>query len=221
MSLNATAPYTPAQLVELGQSEAVGILDQDRVHPRDVEPALDNGGAEHHIGFPGVERHHGALQFAFRHLAVGHKQFQAGQHLPQSRSHILDALHPRHHIEHLPASVQLLTDGAAHRFRIQGSQMGFDRTTQRRWSGDQAHLPHAGQAHVQRSGDRRRRQGEDVDVLAQHLDLLFLIDAEALFLVDHQQAELLERGSLAEQLMGADHRIDGAALEALKDRLPL
>ena len=50
---------------------------------------------------------------------------------------------------------------------------------------------------------------------AQLLDLLLVGDAEVLLLVDHQQAEVLERDRLAEQRMGADHDVDRAVGEAL------
>ena len=50
----------------------MGILHQDRVYPRNVEARFDNRGAEHQIGLAGIEGHHGALQFAFGHLAVSH-----------------------------------------------------------------------------------------------------------------------------------------------------
>ena len=156
VGLNATAAHTTAQLIQLSQAEAVGVLDQDRVDPGDVQAAFDDGGAEHHVGLTGVEGDHGAFQFAFGHLAMGHKQFQIGKHRPQPRGHVLDALHPWNHVEHLTAAIEFLTDRTANGFRIQGCQVGLDRSPQWRRGGDQAHLPNAGQAHVKGSGNRRR-----------------------------------------------------------------
>ena len=221
MGLNAAASHPTTQLVKLRQAEAMGILDQNRVDAGDVETALHNRGAEHHIRFPAVERHHGALQFALGHLAMGHQQPQTGKHLAQLTGHLLDALHPRHHVKHLAAAVELLTDGTANGLLIQGCEVGFDRPTQGWRRGDQAHLPHPGQAHVERAGNRRGREGQYIHVLAQCLDLLLLIHTEALFFIHHQQSELVEDGVLAQQLVGAHHRIDRAVLQTLQNRLAL
>ena len=96
--------------------------------------------------FRSVEGHHRALQFAFGHLAVGHQQPQAGDHLAQALGHFLDPLHPRHHVEDLAAAIELLADGAAHGLLIEGGEVRLDRPAQRRWRGDQAHLAHAREA---------------------------------------------------------------------------
>ena len=43
-----------------------------------------------------------------------------------------------------------------------------------------------------------------------------LIHTEALFFIHHQQSELVEDGVLAQQLVGAHHRIDRAILQTSK-----
>ena len=74
VGLDAAAADATAQLIELGEAELMGVLNQDRVHPRDVQAALHDRGAEHQVRLAGVEGHHGALQFAFRHLTVGDQE---------------------------------------------------------------------------------------------------------------------------------------------------
>ena len=54
---------------------------------------------------------------------------------------------------------------------------------------------------------------EHVDVRAQLLDGLLVLDAEALLLVDHQQAEVLELDALDQQPVGADDAVDLARLQ--------
>ncbi len=56
---------------------------------------------------------------------------------------------------------------------------------------------------------------EHVDVGAQLLDALLVLHPEALFLVDDQQAEILELELLGEQPVGADHAVDLAARQAV------
>ena len=53
------------------------------------------------------------------------------------------------------------------------------------------------------------------------LDALLVGDAEAVLLVDHQEAQVLERDVLGQEAMGADHDVHGAARESLDDRLLL
>jgi hypothetical protein len=45
---------------------------------------------------------------------------------------------------------------------------------------------------VQRARDGRGGHGEHIDLLAELLQSLLVADAEALLLIDHQQAEVLE-----------------------------
>ncbi len=95
--------------------------------------------------------------------------------------------------------------------------MGFDRTAQRWWSGNQTHLTHPRKAHVKGSRYGRRRERQNIHVLAQCLDFFLLIHTKTLFLIHHQQTKFVEGGVLAEQLVCAHHRIDGASLQLLKN----
>ncbi len=63
---------------------------------------------------------------------------------------------------------------------------------------------------LQRARDRRRRQRQHVHLGAQLLQPLLVADAEMLLLVDHHQAEILERHGLAEHGVGADDDVDAA-----------
>ncbi len=50
------------------------------------------------------------------------------------------------------------------------------------------------------------------------LELLLVADAEMLLLVDHDQAEILERDRFSEQRMGADDDVDRAVGKAFLHR---
>ena len=67
------AAHAPAQLIELGQSQAVGAIDQDGVAERNVEAVLDDGGRDQDVGFVMHEFQHHFFQFAFRHLPVAQR----------------------------------------------------------------------------------------------------------------------------------------------------
>ena len=51
------------------------------------------------------------------------------------------------------------------------------------------------------------------------LDRLLVLHAEALLLVDDEQAEVLEVDVLGQQAVGADHAVDLAVAEAVDHRL--
>ena len=55
-----------AQLVELGEAEAVGAMDDQRVGARDVEPAFDDRGRQQHVIFAVVESAHPLLDLGRR-----------------------------------------------------------------------------------------------------------------------------------------------------------
>ena len=51
----------PAELVELGQAEALRVLNEEQGGVGDVDPDLDHGGGDKHTDFPGSERLHDGL----------------------------------------------------------------------------------------------------------------------------------------------------------------
>ena len=67
------APDPPAQLVQLRDSVAVGVLDQHHGGVRHVDPDLDHRGRDEHVGLPRAERRH-------RLLLVGRPQLPVQEH---------------------------------------------------------------------------------------------------------------------------------------------
>ena len=72
------------------------------------------------------------------------------------------------------------------------------------------HLADAGHRHLERARDRRRTHGQDVDVGLELLEGVLVLDAEALLLVDDEQAEVFEEHLLGEDPVRADDHVDGA-----------
>src|SRR5258708_39714844 len=62
--------YSATELIEFGQTEAVGAIDEDGVGARDVEAVFDDGCGDHHVGFVADEFQHNAFKFFFAHLTV-------------------------------------------------------------------------------------------------------------------------------------------------------
>ena len=79
------------------------------------------------------------------------------------------------------------------------------------------HVVHADERQVERARNRRGGEREHVDELEQLLELLLVQDAEALLLVDDDQAEILENDVAGDEPMRADDDIDAAFAQQLQD----
>ena len=104
----------PAELVELGQTQRVGAVDDDRVGVGDVEAGLDDRRAHEHVELAAREREHHLLELALAHLAVGDDDARLGQQLAQLLGLRLDRLDAVVDEEHLAAAVELAQDRVAH-----------------------------------------------------------------------------------------------------------
>ena len=106
-------PDAAAELVELGEPERVGPVDDDRVRVRDVEAGLDDRRADEDVGLAGGERDHHALEVALGHLAVADDEPRVRQQPPELLGLGLDRLDPVVDVEDLAAAVELAQDRVA------------------------------------------------------------------------------------------------------------
>ena len=109
-----------------------------------------------------------------------------------SAADLVDVLHPVVHVEDLALAQQLAADGLGHGPLVVLADVGEDGLAVGRRRVEQRQVADAGEAHLQRAGDRRGGEREHVDVGRQLLDGLLVLHAEALLLVDDEQAEVLE-----------------------------
>ncbi len=108
-----------------------------------------------------------------------------------------------------PALTQQLTaDRLGDRPFVELADIGEDGLAGSRRSVEQREVSDAGQAHLERARDRRGGQRQHVDLGPELLDRLLVGDAEALLLVDHEQAEVLELDVGREQAVGSDDDVD-------------
>ena len=96
----------------------------------------------------------------------------------------------------------------AHHHVVPFHHVGAHREAIDRRGLDGRQLAQARHRHLQRARDRRGGEREHVDVGAQLLELLLVGDAEALLLVDDDEAEVLELDGLGQDRMGADDDVD-------------
>ena len=158
---------------------------------------------------PSTKRVHRLLQRALVHLAVGDDDARLGHGLADAASAIapIDATRlwtkntwpPRASSVRIASRTTSRRNGRTWVCTARRSRGGVSMT-------DTSRRPE--QAEVERARDRRGRQRQHVDRGLERLELLLLGDAEALLLVDDEQAEVAERDVLGEQAVGADDDVD-------------
>ena len=197
--------------MQLGKAHAVGVLDDEGVHVRNVDAGLDDGRADQDLRLARDHALHDRRELLLVHLAVRHVHDRAVEHLRDAQGSALDVFNAVVQVVHLPAALQLAAHGVAQHVPVVLHNEGLHRDAVLRRLFDGGHVADAGQGHVQRARDGRGREREHVDRAAHLLDVLLVRHAEALLLVDDEQAEVLEHNILLQQLMRADHEIALAA----------
>ena len=214
--LLVAAPHTSPHLVQVAQSEVVGIVDDDGVGVGDVYAVLHDGGGEEHIVVVVDEIHDDLLQFlglhlsvSYRHTAVGHaffyEQFQFGE--------FRDAVV---HEVHLSVAAHLKVDGIgngiaaeADNLRVYGIPVGW------RCAHD-AHVPGAHERELQCARYGRGAHGEGVHVHLQLAQFLLGRDAKLLFLVDDEQSQVFPFYALGDELVRAYEDVNPALLQVVE-----
>ena len=215
------AAHPAAQLVELGQPEEVRPVDDEGVDERDVDAVLDDRRRDEDVVLAGDEGHHPLLEDGAGHPAVDGDDPGLGDELFHETGHLVDVLDAVVDVVDLPAAVELLADGRGHELGVPGRHDGVDGQPVPGRRLDQADVAEPGQRHVEGPRDGRRRQGQDVDIRPEALDLLLVADAEPLLLVDDEEPEVLEDDVLGQDPVGADEDIDEPLSEVLEDGLLL
>ena len=90
-----------------------------------------------------------------------------------------------------------------------------------RWCLQERQVADAHERHLEGARNRCRRQRQDVDVRLELLDLLLVLDPEALLLVDDEETEVFEPDVAGQQAVGSDHAIDLAVAQTLLNHLGL
>jgi len=81
-------------------------------------------------------------------------------------------------------------DGGLHKLFLKRSDDSLNGQTIARRRFDDGHVAKADKGHVQRARDRCRGKRESIHVLAHFLEAFFVGDAEALFFIDDEKAEV-------------------------------
>lgn len=209
----AAATNATAQLVEVGEAEAVGAVDDNGVGVGDVDAGFDDGGADQDVGFGVDEFLHDAFEDFGLHLAVTVEDACFGAELLQFGLHVLDAGDAVVQEKDLPAAVDFVIDGFANDAFVVTADGGVDGSAIGRWGVEGGHVPGTEQGEIEGAGDGGGAEGQNVDEAKQLLEFFLMFDAEALFFVDNGEAEIFELDVFGDDPMGADDDIDVPGFE--------
>ena len=221
VGLRGRAAHTALELVELCQTQALRVLDDERVGGRVVDAALHDGRGDEHVDLFGRELDHHILDLARAHLAVRYAHARLGRGLVHARHGVVDGLDAVGHVVHLTAATHLQANRRAHHVGVVLSHVHDYGAAPGRRRRDQAHVAHAARGHLHGSRNRRCRKREHVNLLAQVLELLLVLHAKALLLVNDHQAQVLGVHIGRKQTMRADEHINRALGKRLERALLL
>ena len=224
----ATA-HPAAQLVQLGQPEALGVLDHHHTGLGHIHAHLHHRGAHQHLQLAGGEgpdrllfvlAGQAAMQQA--HLQLGkHPLLQILMHLHgRAQIELLRLLHQRQHHVGALAQAHLVAD------QLPGllpfavlQQAGADGGTPRRQLINLADLQIA--MHRQGEGARDRRGGHRQQMGLQALGQqpVALAHSEAVLFIDHHQTEAIELHRVLQKGMGAHQQLQ-LAIDQVLQQLP-
>ena len=221
VSLRGRAAHAALELVELRQAQALRVLDDERVGRRVVDAALHDGRGDEHVDLLGRELNHHVLDLARAHLAVRHAHARLGCGLVHAGHGVVDGLDAVGHVVHLAAAAHLQANRRAHHVGVVLAHMHDHGPAPGRRRGDQAHVAHAARGHLHGSRNGRGRKREHVDLLAQVLELLLVLHAKALLLVDNHQAQVLGVHVGRKQTVRTDEHVNRALGKRLERSLLL
>src|SRR5204862_3428198 len=123
--------------------------------------------------------------------------------------------------EYLPLPFQLAINRSANDSFIIGRDNGFYGQTVERRGLNCGHVFYAYQREVERAWNWRGRERQHIDQLKEFFEFLLVQNSEALFLIDHHQAEILEYNVAGHEPVSANDDVDPAFTQQLQHFLLL
>ena len=179
--------------MQLSQAEVIGTLNNNGVRRGYVDPGFDNGGTDQHVKTLVMEIVHHPLKLAFAHLSMTDGNARFRHQLRQPLGGFPDVFHVIIEVVYLAAAQHLTQDRLAYHQRVIFAHEGFDRQTAGGRRGDDRKIAHTAHRHIQRARNRRRGQGQDIDVGAHCLDALFVTHAKAVLFINNQETEIARK----------------------------
>jgi len=217
-----------AELVELGEAEALGVLDDDHIRFGDIDADFDHGGGDEDFGNTGLKAFQGAVARRRIHLAVGEgddvAEFFAQRGVAMNGGSGVKKLgfgDERADPVDPAAAGDGAGDGGKNFFEVgEFVHGGGDGLSTRRFFGESGNVHFAPMGEQQGARDGGGGHHQKVGFGALGGEGQALIDAEAVLFVDDGQSEVLEFDVFLEDGVGADQQGDGAVGEAFENISP-
>ena len=218
----------PPQLVQLGQAEAVGVLDKQDRRVGDVDADLDHARREQCLQFPRKKTGHGLLLFGRFEPAVQQADGVRCELFPHGFEFLIDGfeaaaalvIDARINDVRLPPRCQLVADEAPHLGQaLRRADMRAHLAAARWHLIDHRAVEIAVNGQAKRAWDRRGGHHEHVRIAPLADEFLSLLDAEFVLLVNDRQPDVLERERLLDECVGADDEWRKPAVSHVQLRL--
>ena len=211
--------------MELGETEAFGVLDHHHRRGGHVDAHLDDRGRDQQVDGPFGEGGHRRVFFGTRHPAVNHADASTEDAVQVSvpvlrGGHVEDLgfLDQRTDPVDLGAARQSPPDGGDNVLQaVEGNHPGIHRSPPGRFFGQPGDVHVAIRREQQRARDRRRRHHQHVRGPALGRQGQPLMHTEAVLFVDDRQRQILERDRFLEQRVGSDDHRGFPVGESLQD----
>ena len=205
--------------MQIGQPVVVGLVDENRVHVGDVQPAFDDRRGDQDVALAANEPEHGVLQLMLVHLPVADRDSRFRHDALKPVGHLADVVDAIVDEIDLAVAIEFTNNRMANELRIEPGDARFDGQPVGRRRFQVTDVADAQKGQMQSARDGGRRQGQHIHRLAQPFQPFLVLDAETLFLVDDDQAEILEVHVGADQPMRADDDVDPTLGQPLQDAL--
>ncbi len=201
-------------MVEIGEAEAIGAVDEDGVGVGDVDSGFNDGGGEEDVCFVVNEGVHDGFEIVFVHLAVADEDACFGDEFSEFPMDHFDGFDAVVEEEDLAAALDFAAYGIAYDTIVISDDGGGDGEAIGGRCIDGGHVSCAHECHVEGARDGGGGESEDVDLAEEVFEFLFMCDAETLFFIDYSEAEVFVGDITGDEAVGADDHVDGAVCEA-------
>ncbi|TXT21979.1 MAG: Uncharacterized protein FD138_3859 [Planctomycetota bacterium] len=183
---------SPAKLMQVCESIILSVIDEDRVRVRDVDTAFDDRCADEDVELAVHELDHDLFEFVPLHLPVPDPDASFRHDPLNPVGHRLDVVDAIVNEEDLAIAIEFPHDRLPNQIAVEPADARRHRHAINGCRRQIADVSNPQQRHVQRARDRRRAERQHIHFQSQVFQNLFVLDAEALLLVDDQQAEVFE-----------------------------
>ena len=193
-------------------------MDDHSIGIGDIKTGLDDCCGDQHIDLSVDKPVHDLFQFTLAHLSVGKCHARLRNQFSDLIGDLFNVVYTIVYIIHLTTACQFPADCLPYHLIVIFHHIRLDRCTVLWCFFQNTHIPDSDQTHVKSSRNRRRCQSQDIDILFHLLNLFFVGNTKALFLIDDQQSQIFKLHIFGQHPMGADQDIHQTFFQIL-DRL--